>query len=395
MAKQLRYLGKTLEFPLEDDRFVGVWTGPQDRSPIDLARALRESLETPIDLPALGRCVVPGDRVTIAVDLQTPELATCIAVIVNVLESAGVDREGILVLAPPDPEIAFDPTTLPAGIEFRVHHPENQDDLAYLATTNEGRRVYLNRALTDADFVLPMGMISKDPAIGWSGPWSTLFPGLSDVSTRAEYAAGGAGILSSAIVEPAEVSWLLGNQFQIGLLAGTEGVVAIFAGLAERVRTNGIGAAQEVWTFRVDRRADLVVVGVSAKAGLDSTWDALSTGARLARRGGKVVALSDASGSIGSAARQLIGTESYASATSALKAADGAPDFASAARLAEALAWADLYLYSELNESDVEDLGIVPLGKPTEAQRLAAVATDIILVSSAESTQVVVSEENP
>ena len=55
--------------------------------------------------------------------------------------------------------------------------------LAYLAATKEGRRIYLNRLLTDADVVIPVGRLGYDPILGHRGPWSVLFPELSDRAT--------------------------------------------------------------------------------------------------------------------------------------------------------------------------------------------------------------------
>ncbi len=64
-----------------------------------------------------------------------------------------------------------------------VHDPDDRAQIAYLASTKEGRRVYLNRLLTDADVVVPVGRLGYDPILGFRGPWSLLFPGLSDRET--------------------------------------------------------------------------------------------------------------------------------------------------------------------------------------------------------------------
>ena len=55
----------------------------------------------------------------------------------------------------------------PAGVTFRTHDPDDRANLAYLATTAGGRRVYLDRDLTDADFVLPVGRLAYDPLLGY------------------------------------------------------------------------------------------------------------------------------------------------------------------------------------------------------------------------------------
>ncbi len=391
MRKVLSYPGGSLEFPIEDDRIVAVWKGPTGGEAIDLASSVRQALDAPMDLPRLSQCVVPGDRVVIAADPTVPDLATVLGVVVNVLESAGVERDGIIVLAT-DASPPLTTSDVPAGVAVVCHQADDPKELAYLAATEAGRRVHLSRLAIDADFVMSIGTIARDTSLGWCGPWSTIFPGLSDRETKRSYAAGTRSAAPALLLETSEVGWLLGNQFQIGLVPSTDGVAAVLAGLGDTVRKTALSASGDAWTFRVDRRADLVVVGTTPSAGLEATWSALATGARLARRGGKVVALSDARGPIGPATERLL-DHAERGATAALRGAESEPDYPAACNLAEALDWADLYLLSELDDTEVEELGLIPLGKATEALRLAASATEVTLVSHAERTVGVVDEE--
>ena len=394
MRKVLSYPGGTLEFPLADDRFVAIWSGPTSRDVPDLASTVRQALETPVDLPSLSTCVVPGDRVVIAADPGVPELATIVSVVANVLEAAGVERADTTLLLT---EVSGDAPApiLPAGIVVVFHQPDDPAELAYLAATEAGRRVHLSRLATDADFVMSIGTIARETSLGWSGPWSTLFPGLSDRETKLVYKAGKRASAPLLLKESSEVGRLLGNQFQIGVVPGSDGIAAVIAGLGDSVRATALSAAANAWTLCVDRRADLVVVGTSPSAGLDATWAALATGAALARRGGKVVALSDAGGPIGPATQLLLDHEERG-AMASLRGAESESDYAAARNLAEALDWADLYLFSQLEDGEVEELGLIPLGKATEALRLAASASasEVTLVSHAEKTVAVVAEES-
>ena len=391
MRKVLSYPGGSLEFPIDDDRIVAVWSGPTGGKAIDLASCVRQALDAPLDLPRLSQCVVPGDRVVIAADPAVPDLATVLCVVVNVLESAGVERDGIVVLAT-DASRPLATSDVPAGIAVVCHQADDPKAMAYLAATEAGRRVHLNRLAIDADFVMSIGAIVRDTSLGWSGPWSTIFPGLSDRETKRSYAAGSRSAAPALLRETSEVGWLLGNQFQIGVVPATDGVAAVLAGLGDSVRESALSESVDAWTFRVDRRADLVVVGTTPSAGLEATWSALATGAKLVRQGGKVVALSDASGPIGPATQRLL-DHAERGAMGALRGAESEPDYPAARNLAEALDWADLYLLSELDDTEVEELGLIPLGKATEALRLAASAMDVILVSHAEKTVGIVVEE--
>ena len=64
-----------------------------------------------------------------------------------------------------------------------------------------------------------------------------------------------------------------------------------------------------------------------------------------------------------------------------------------ALRIAEALAWADVYLLSDLDEDAVDDLAMIPLCAPEEARRLAQASPSCLVVSHAERTRAVAGEE--
>ena len=59
-------------------------------------------------------------------------------------------------------------------------------------------------------------------------------------------------------------------------------------------------------------------------------------------------------------------------------------DFPIASRIADAVAWADVFLYSRLSRELVEDLSMVPLEKPDQARRLVAQAGSVTVVSRAD-----------
>ena len=106
--------------------------------------------------------------------------------------------------------------------------------------------------LTDADVVVPVGRFGYDPDLGYRGPWSVVFPGLSDRETmRALRNRGGsrrpersrAGRIGPRMDESFEVSWLLGTQFHIGLVPGADGLLEVVAGRDTAVRDQGIAVA--------------------------------------------------------------------------------------------------------------------------------------------------------
>ena len=66
----------------------------------DLRHALRQALEDPIEFPPLARAVVPGDHVVLALDRHTPQAATLIAAVYEIIAAQGVSPADILILQP-------------------------------------------------------------------------------------------------------------------------------------------------------------------------------------------------------------------------------------------------------------------------------------------------------
>jgi hypothetical protein len=401
MQVEVSFQGERLELDVPEGRLVAAWRGPAG---VDTARVpglLARALEEPRGFPPLRQAVVPGDRVVIALGAGVPEPSAVLEAVCQTLASGGVDRADMTVLTDPEPG-SGEGLVVPDGVTLRRHAPDDRGEIAYLASTAEGRRVYLNRLLTDADFVLPVGRLGYEPVLGYGGPWGVIFPGLSDAETRQAFRA-----LESveppdrrhprpALKESAEVSWLLGSQFQLGLVAGVTGMTEVVAGLNTTVFDEGSRAVDRAWGFRADSRAELVVVGIGRpgeRSGIADLARGLTTATRLVQRGGKVVALSRAGGPLGPAVTRLLDLDDPRAGLSALKGQESAPDFAPARQLAAAVAWADVYLFSALDPDAVEGLSIIALDRPDEARRLAATSGSVVVVSQADQARARVSGE--
>ena len=387
---------ESLELELADEQFVAAWRGPAGRSRAEWADMIRMALEAPRDFPPLRQAIVPGDRVAIAFDPAIPEAGLLLGAIADTLQQAGVDAGSLTVLLPAGSgrELA---KSLPSGASVAVHDPDDRGQLAYLAATKQGRRVYLNRHLTDADTVVPVGRMGFDPILGYRGPWSLLFPGLTDRATmRAHGSRFRAGRDAQEVSwtranrdESFEVSWLLGTQFHVGVVAAVHGFIGVAAGRESSVCEQGIGWLDQHWTFNVDSRAEIVVAGIGhagAETSLASLAEGLATATRLVQHGGKIVVLSRADGTIGPALRCLIDAGDAERGKSLLSGHESDEDFLVASRIAQAVSWADVFLYSGLARDIVEELSMVPIEKPEQARRLLAQGRSASFVSQADRT---------
>ncbi len=420
MRVVLNYQDERLELEVADDRLLGFWPGPDPLAEVEVRTRVRQDLEEPQDYPPLRKAVVPGDHVVLAVDPEIPQVERFATIAAEVLEESGVDREAIQVLAlgpirsretatirsevGPQDLLASNSISRKTsqGLHWIEHDPADQTQIAYLASTDSGRRVYLNRHLTDADVVVPVGLLSYDPILGYQGPWSTLFPGLSDLETQ-QAIRGQASIhvpdidhSRPALDESAEVTWLLGSQFHIGILPGSTGIAGVIAGLESTVRVQGMRALDRAWTLRVPERAELVVAGIGqpgTPTRLQDLARGLATAANLVRRGGKIAILSRVEGPIGPAIQRLIGSEDPREWPKILRGAESEPDYPAARQLALALAWADVFLLSGLDDDVVDELSMIPLARPEEVQRLADLCDSCLILNHADLTRGVVEED--
>jgi nickel-dependent lactate racemase len=401
MRVSVSFQNERLDMDVPDDRLIGQWQGPAHRPETDAEALVLDALEHPSDYPPLRQAVVPGDQVVIAFDDRLPEPRPVLAAIFHVLKRSGVEPDGATVLVGPQGDDGLT-EVLPAGASLVVHEPGERTQLAYLASTKEGRRVYLNRRLTDADFVLPVGRLGYDPVLGYAGPWGLIFPGLSDRDTMTDFRSRASDDLPEpdrprpALTESAEVSWLLGSQCQLAVMGDESGLAGAFAGLPSAVQEVGARALDRAWSFQAESRAEAVVVGIGRPGSptrLEDLAGGLATATRLVRRGGKIVALSRASGTLGPALQRLVAADDPRNAPAALRGHEADPDFTAARQVARAVAWADVYLLSALGQDHVEDLSIVALDRPEEARRLVASASSCVVVSRADLTRASVAGE--
>ncbi len=398
MRVNVNFHGETLEIELPDEQLVAAWQAPVGRTRAESAVMIGAALDAPRDFPPLRQTVVPGDRVTLAFDPSIPDGGLVLEAIAGRLIDAGVEPGGLTVLLPQASSIELE-KSLPAGAVLAVHDPDDRSQLAYLATTKQGRRVYLSRHVTDADLVIPAGRIGFDPILGHCGPWSVLFPGLASREILQEHRSllraddGNARQESSARSnreESLEVSWLLGTQFHVGVVAALDGFAEVTAGRETSVCEQGIAWLDERWTFRPESRAEIVVAGVGcgpAAATLDALAEGLATARRLVQRGGKIVVLSRAAGPVGPALRCLIDAGGAERGPTLLHGHQKDDDFHIALRIAEAVAWADVFLYSGMDRELVEELSMVALEKPEQARRLVAQCRSATFVSAADWTR--------
>ena len=380
--------------------------GVPDAEPLeDPAAAIARALAEPLDYPPLAKAVVPGDRVVLALGTSVPHAAEMVAGAVRSLTESPVDPDGIGVLhshhGPPGG--ADDPCRrLPEEIRARVasiaHDPADRGNLAYLATTEEGHQIELNRAVTDADLVLPIGCVRDASAAGYHGIHSPIYPTFSDARTLARFHSpkmlDARGRRQKRLMkESDEVGWLLGVTFTIQVIPGPgDEVLDVLAGEVGAVRRQALRRYSAAWHRTVPRRAELVLAALEGGQG-QQTWEnlgrALATGAALVEEGGALGICCELAADRGPAVQCLTTARTREEAVARIRD-ECAEDAVPALQLARALDHCSVYLLSRLEPSVVEDLDITPMADADEVSRLFSRHASCILLANAPYASVTV-----
>ncbi|MEJ5276301.1 MAG: lactate racemase domain-containing protein [Thermogemmata sp.] len=372
---------------------------PPAGSPAELIRA---ALEQPRRFVPLRQAVTPGDRIAIVLDPDLPAIGELLEEVIRHLHSAGIASEAITILTPPQASTHWQ-TDLPECcrlVQREQHDPADRSRLAYLASTAGGRRLYLNRTLIDADFVIVLSGRRYDPRTGYAGAETAIFPDLADAETRSAFA----GRFRSSAPRPeadslrseaAEVVGLLGLPLFVQVIEGEgDQVQEVIAGLAESCQ-EGIARQDARWRAAVAEEADTVVATVTGSTGRLRFADlalAAASAARVARKGGRIAILTQAAPDLGAGASLLRTLDDPQQAPRQLERLR--PDDWAACRLwAQAAFHCSLFLASQYPDAVVEELFATPLHSPVQLQRLLDAGGQVLFLPDAHKLMVTVSSQ--
>lgn len=371
------------DFEIDSDRLVGAPTAPRPnpRYQQDLRNALRQ----PLDFPPMEQAVIPGDRITVALDRHTPNAAGLIAGVWEALKGRDVDPDRFTILQPatrlpselPDPRSEL-PESIRDRVTWKLHDPTHRDGCMYLASTASGERIYLAREVVDADFLVSVGSIMFDPLMGYRGTNSVFYPGLSLADAMVRTQGQGHLELGPDEARPLrelvdEIGWLLGNPFTVQVIpAASNGVACVLAGLCDSVLAEGKKRLTDQWFVQVDERPEVVIAAIDNEVG-SYGWEQLGAAVSAARslvaRGGKIVILSELNADLPEGLELIRNSQTARDAIRPLRK-QAPPDLVSATQLAAAADWARVYLLSGLAADVVDDLFLIPVEDQKEVRRL-------------------------
>jgi nickel-dependent lactate racemase len=315
-----------------------------------------------------------------------------LAEVLKHLGTAGIFPEAVTVLSPPGSQDTWI-DELPDEFEdvtTETHDPTDAKKLAYLATTKAGRRLYLNRSLVEAEFVILLTGRRYDPYSGYAGAENAVFPVLSNEETRAAFA-GEFSTASPKATEngAAEIAWLLGTPFLIQVIEGEgDTIQEVVAGLLDS-SAEGIRRQDVRWRATISREPDTVIASISGEASVNflDLAEAVATAARVVKKGGRIALLTSAAPDLGPGA-QLLRTLDGPDGAKKLLAHEKPEDLAAATLWALAAKRASLFLASGYPEEVAEELFATPIARESEVQRLIDTGGTVLLIPDAHKTTV-------
>jgi len=363
-------------------------------APRELVRA---ALETPFGFEALRRALTPDDRVAVVLDPELPHAAELLAGVIDHLGTAGIAPAAVTVVTPPGSRQDWI-DALPdefADVKAETHDPADRTKLAYLATTQSERRVYLNRELVEADYVVVLSGRRYDPLTGYAGAEAAVYPALAGDEVRAavagKFETDAPGEEPSDLrAEASETTWLLGTPFIVQVIEGAGGAIQdVVAGLLGS-GTEGVRRQDARWRGTVATNPTTVIAAVSGEPGRVTFLDlakAAACAARVVDPGGRIAVLSDAAPPLGEGAallRSLDGPRGAYKRLARLK-----PDDWAACHLwAFAAKRANLFFASGYPDETAEELFATALRTPAEVQRLIDAADSVLVIPDAHKMMV-------
>ncbi|MFM8724595.1 MAG: lactate racemase domain-containing protein, partial [Planctomycetaceae bacterium] len=349
----------------------------------------------------LSRCIFPGDTVAVVPDPETPGLAELLTEVLQQLQQAADGTANITLVLCPDPagrQWAWLLEQLPAALLQRVqvqhHDPADRNQSGYVASSEGGERLYLNRQVSEADTIVTVGVVCFDADLGMRGTSSALFPGLSDSETqqRTGFVPGRLADVSAQLRRGLidELGWLTGTQFAVQAVPGPEGVLQVLAGSPEQVLERGRLLSEEVWELEPEAPAEVVLGAVDGGVcGWLALGRALENLSEVVEQGGRVILVADVESPEGPAMQILRRTQDPENLVRPFQR-EPLDDSRQAIQVIEACRRARVYLLSRLPAEVVEELGMIPLGSEAELQKLLGALGPVWLLSGAQYLKCVV-----
>lgn len=366
----------------------------------NVSNEIQRVLSSPLELPPLDLAVIPGDKITIVIDHRTPVAAEIINSLWNFFSNCGIKGADVTLLQTQSTSQDHQQTLMSAvnpelqnEAEWVIHDPESKETLGYLGTSTGGERIYLTKHLLEADFILPIEMVSYDPLIGYAGGGSLLYPEFSSQESIVKSRGQSHRELTPAESRPLrqlidEVAWMLGLQYSLQIIPAVgQSISEVVFGSLEAAFRRSKELLDQNWKLEPSYRSEVVLVAIeSGPAG--HTWNqlgsVLETARNLVSQDGRIVLLTQIDSQFDEGLQIL--SESHEPFDAIQPLREKQPnDLVTATQMALTGDWARICLLSKTDSDIVEDLFMIPLEDESEVQRLLQTDETVAVIASAQN----------
>lgn len=348
-----------------------------------------DALGAPLGLPPLPECLTSEDQVAVPVGHGMPAPVPVVAGVIASLAAAGIERKKIrVVVANPRDAGPLEEgleEEMAAGVQIETHDPLNDESLCFAGVVKSDKPLLLNRTVFEADFVLPVsaeattGDIASTDEAG--GPYDGLFPDFFDQHTidrlrkvRTVNDAGQTEARQAARqAEADQAGWMVGAPLVLRAVPGPGGGVAsVLAGEPRMVAAESNEAGRQAWQTPLAPPAEVVLAIISGGPE-QQTWAsvgrALEAADRLTSPGGVVAVWSELNEPIGEKLSRLADIDDR-DAFAAELAGESGDEALAAWRVLQALERGPVFFHSQLQEDEVESLGMAPVANAEQMLRM-------------------------
>lgn len=396
MQKRLAYgNGRAIDITIDDAKLVACRGGKSGSGSnvTDVTATAQQAISQPRSFPPLSSCLVPGDRIAIAVAEETPQVVPVVRGAIAAFVAAGVEPRLITVVTQTKQDAALlDEAVSAAGGQLATHDPDDQAQLCFAGATHDGRPLMINRHVFEAEMVLPISPTLPSSQEKPASVFCGIFPAFSDSPTK-QRLAGAACFTPEACEEIDEAGWLLGVILVAQVATEAGQLSALIVGpppeVAPAIREAGQSGQQEY-----AGKASLVIATLTGSAA-DQSWknigQALAQAEQLRLPDEAIALCSDIAEPLSDDVTAMIAQGEVDLWLEQIE--QSSPEEAKYIRqLSRAIDRGPVYLMSNLDPDWVEELGFAPVATATELNRLVSRHESVAIIESAHTAAVCVAE---
>lgn len=378
---------RSLELQLPDSTRTVCSVGNPSSTP--LSSMVRHALECPLEFPNVSAAILDEDAVAIAIEDGVPEAPAIVVEIVRwMFEQKLRPQQITVVLGSRDPRFVAevnrkltefqseDPQT--TVVRLVEHDPNLSERLEYIAAAESADPIYIQRDLAEAALVVPVYCIRHPDAPSASDQYA-MSPMFADAKTQQRWHMAwmqdNVQHKHTQLRLSREAGWLMGIQYAMAVVPAVGGRVAqLIGGDPGTVHRHAMEAWQGASNEDLSQLPlyDLIIACVDGTPD-QQTWMNVARAVWQADQrlqpAGRVVVCADLD-RVTDGIAQLASDEPDEELQRQLLHSESQDAFA-ATILRSIQAKRSVYLYSNLNESQIESLGFAFIADTSDIERLA------------------------